>query len=96
MEATKLNGVTLVKIDARLDMKNAMELEQKLMKLSEDETNFTLDFEKVPYISSAGIRALLSLYRTVSPLGGAVSIINANEEIKSVMDETDFSELFNM
>lgn len=77
-------------------MKNAMELEQKFMKLSENETKFTLDFAKVPYISSAGIRALLSLYRTVAPLGGSVHIINASDEIKQIMEETDFSSLFNL
>ena len=95
-ECTKRADDTLVVIDARLDMKNAMELEQQFMKLAEDETKFTLDFAHVPYISSAGIRALLSLYRTVAPLGGSVSIVNASDEIKQIMEETDFSSLFNL
>jgi anti-sigma B factor antagonist len=56
-------------------------------------TEVVADFGDVKYVSSAGIRELLSLYKTMKAKGGSFSIINAGESIKEVFEITGFWDL---
>ncbi len=85
-----------VVINGRLDMATAMKLEQELLKEAQDHTHYTLDMAGVDYISSAGIRALLALYRVVSPKGGTVTLRNTCRQVREILVETEFDELFNL
>jgi anti-sigma B factor antagonist len=49
---------------------------------------------KVPYMSSAGIRVLLSTYRTVSGNGGKIVIVGLADEVKETMTVTGFIKFF--
>jgi len=88
------DGKVLVTIIGRLDSVNAMTAEQYFLKYAESSNDFLLDFAGVEYISSAGIRSLLTLYRTVTPKEGRVAIQNLNPQVREVLDETQFSALF--
>ena len=55
-------------------------------------TSVTQDFEKLEYISSAGLRALL-LVRTTLYNSATLKIINANELVKEVFDVTGFKKI---
>ena len=57
----KLNGTNLlISLDGRLDTTTAPELEAVLKEALEGITNLTLDFNNLAYISSAGLRVILS------------------------------------
>ena len=62
MKITKnLNGTTLnIALEGRLDTTTAPELEQALKESMDGATELTMDFSKLDYISSAGLRVLLS------------------------------------
>ena len=90
------NGIINVSVVGRLDTANAFVAEQHFLKYAESGNTFVIDFAGVEMITSAGIRALLTLYRTVSETGGSVTIKNANESVVSVLEETQFLELFNV
>lgn len=53
-----------------------------------------LDMSKVPYMSSAGIRALLLLYRSLLDGGGKVVLVGLSEELVEVLSITGFLEFF--
>ena len=53
-----------------------------------------LDFEKLEYISSAGLRCLLHFKNDIEKFGGTVKIINVIDEVKEVFDITGFSDIF--
>lgn len=96
IKAVKDNDIIRVKIDGLLDLGNAMKLEQAFLSYAPQGKHFVLDFSAVEFISSAGIRALLTLYREVSAKDGSVTVENAQPQVREVMVETEFDQLFNM
>ena len=79
-------------VSGRIDSGNALQFENELMKLIPSQCKgFTLDIEQLNHISSAGLRVLMKLRKSCS---GPVNIINANEQVYSVLEMTGFSQLF--
>ena len=97
MKITKsLNGTNLeIALAGRLDTTTAPELEQELKNSMDAATVLTLDFEKLDYISSAGLRVLLSAHKTMSKKGG-MKVTNVNEIVKEVFDVTGFADILNI
>ncbi|MDR3091051.1 MAG: STAS domain-containing protein [Clostridiales bacterium] len=52
-----------------------------------------LDFEKLAYVSSAGLRVILAVYRKADERGGGVVLRNVNAEILELFDMTGFSDI---
>ena len=97
MKITKnMNGTTLeIALEGRLDTTTAPELEQEL-KASMDAANaLTLDFGKLDYISSAGLRVLLSAHKAMSKKGG-MKVTHVNEIVSEVFDVTGFADILNI
>ena len=92
----KMNGSALeIALAGRLDTMTAPELEAELGKSMEGAETLTLDFSKLEYISSAGLRVLLSAHKTMSRKSG-MKVVNANEIVKEVFDVTGFADIINM
>ena len=94
MKITKnQNGTTLeVALEGRLDTTTAPDLEKELKYNLDDVDALTMDFAKLDYISSAGLRVLLSLHKVMQPKGG-MKVINVNEIVSEVFDVTGFSDI---
>ncbi|MBQ6430544.1 MAG: STAS domain-containing protein [Oscillospiraceae bacterium] len=94
MKITKIeNGAALtVGLEGRLDTTTAPELEKELGASMGDASELTLDFAGLEYISSAGLRVLLSAHKTMSKKGG-MKIVNANEIVMEVFDVTGFADI---
>ena len=94
MKITKTqNGTALtIALEGRLDTTTAPELEKELNASLAGATELTLDFDKLEYISSAGLRVLLSAHKTMLPKGG-MKVTNVNEIVSEVFDVTGFSDI---
>lgn len=94
MKITKsMNGTALnIALEGRLDTTTAPELEQELKDSMNDATELTLDFSKLDYISSAGLRVLLSAHKVMSKKGG-MKVTNVNEIVSEVFDVTGFADI---
>ena len=94
MKITKnMNGTELnVALEGRLDTTTAPELEQALKDSMDGANTLTLDFGKLDYISSAGLRVLLSAHKAMSKKGG-MKVVNANEMVMEVFDVTGFADI---
>lgn len=79
--------------EGRLDTLSAPELEEFLGKYYASVSKIIFDFEKLDYVSSAGLRVLLIAHKAMSGKGGVV-IRNANTLIKSVFNVTGFGGVF--
>ena len=89
----KLNGSALcVALEGRLDTTTAPELESELKASLNGVTELVFDFEKLDYISSAGLRVLLSAQKTMTKQG-EMKIIHVNEMIMEVFEVTGFSDI---
>ena len=90
---TKLNDKALeIALEGRLDTMTAPELEAELSKTMGSADTLTLDFSKLDYISSAGLRVLLSAHKVMSTKGG-MKITNVNEIVQEVFEVTGFSDI---
>lgn len=87
------NGTALtLALEGRLDTTTAPELEQELKTCLDGVEELTLDFSKLDYISSAGLRVLLSAHKTMSRKGG-MKVIHVNEIVQEVFEVTGFSDI---
>lgn len=81
-----------IALEGRLDTTTAPELEKELNASMDSIDQLTLDFSKLDYISSAGLRVLLSAHKVMSKKGG-MKIVNANEIVSEVFDVTGFADI---
>ena len=97
MKITKtMNGTALnIALEGRLDTTTAPELEQALKESLDSAQELIMDFSKLDYISSAGLRVLLSAHKTMSKKGGMV-VKNVNEIVSEVFDVTGFADILNI
>lgn len=92
----KQDGSALVvALEGRLDTTTAPELEQELKNSLDGVTDLTLDLAKLDYISSAGLRVLLSAHKTMMKQG-QMKVINASEIVKEVFEVTGFCDILNI
>ena len=93
MEITILqeNGTVTVNIEGRLDTVTAPELENAVKPNIGQSAVLVFNCEKLQYVSSAGLRVVLSTYKQVAAAGGRFIVKNLNPEVKSVFDLTGFS-----
>lgn len=88
-----LNGTTLrVALEGRLDTTTAPQLEAELKASLDGITELDLDFEKLEYLSSAGLRVLLAAQKTMNKQGTMV-IHHVNETIREVFEVTGFIDI---
>ena len=89
----KTNGSFMsMEINGRLDSSTAPELESALKESLDGITELVLDFKGLEYISSAGLRILLTTQKTMNKQGKMV-IRNINETIREVFELTGFSDI---
>lgn len=90
---TKRNGNTLeIKLTDRLDTVTSPQLEEKLKKELEGVTNLQFDFAELEYISSAGLRVLLTASKKMKKQG-KMEIHHVNEEVMEVFTITGFADI---
>ncbi|MBO7549362.1 MAG: STAS domain-containing protein [Clostridia bacterium] len=85
------NGL-LISLEGRLDTTTSPAFEQELKESLEGVELLTLDFEKLDYISSAGLRVLLSAQKTMNKQG-EMKIKNVNETILEIFEVTGFNDI---
>ena len=88
-----LNGTELnVKVVGRLDTTTAPELEASLKESFDSIEKLVLDFEDLEYLSSAGLRVVLSAQKVMNKQGEMI-IRNVNETIYEIFDITGFVDI---
>ena len=78
--------------EGRLDTVTAPELETALKEELDGVTELTMNFEKLDYISSAGLRVLLWAHMSMSPKGG-MKVTHVSEIVQEVFDVTGFADI---
>jgi len=89
---TKNADALTLALEGRLDTMTAPELEQTLKAELDGVTALTFDLKDLEYISSAGLRVLLSAQKTMNTQG-TMKVTNVNETIAEVFEITGFSDI---
>ena len=88
------DDISVVEVEGNIDSKTAPEFERNT-KVATDKSNaIAIDLTAVEFMSSAGLRVLLMLYRNVKAKEGKVVLVGVSEEIQDVMSMTGFINFF--
>ena len=86
--------VLVVHAEGRLDFMTAGEFEKEVSTLIQQlKQNVLLDFEKLDYISSAGLRSILILAKETKTKGNILALCSLNETIKEVFCISKFDSI---
>lgn len=88
LDGSKLEFV----LDGRLDTITAPQLEEEIKESLDGITDLIFNFSGLTYVSSAGLRVLLSSQKTMNEKGRMV-VKNVSEEIQEIFDVTGFSDI---
>ena len=86
------NEKAIFVLEGRLDTITSPELEAELKNTMDSAESLTLDLEKLDYISSAGLRVLLSAHKAMAGKGG-MKVKNVNEIVREVLEVTGFTDI---
>ena len=86
--------VTIVEMAGELDSISSPEVQDQILPLVQRECKILLDMSSVIYMSSAGLRTLLLLYRQIRDNVGEVVISGLGDEVRDVMALTGFLDFF--
>jgi anti-sigma B factor antagonist len=82
----------ILALEGRLDTVSSPELEQVLKDSLTGITDLTFDFAKLEYVSSAGLRVLLSVQKIMNRQG-KLKIVNVSQTIMEIFEVTGFSDI---
>jgi anti-sigma B factor antagonist len=89
-----VDQITVVALAGDIDANTAPAIQDQVLPIAESSRKILLDMFKVPYMSSAGLRMLLSLYRQVTAKDGKLVLVGLSEEITDTMSITGFLDFF--
>ena len=92
IKKTLENEKAVFELEGRLDTSTAPELEQALREVIDSVKELTLDFQKLDYVSSAGLRVLLAAQKVMNKQG-KMTIIHVSEAVMEIFEVTGFSEI---
>ena len=92
----QLNGSALtLALEGRLDTVTSPELDKVLDENLDGAESLVLDFVGLDYISSAGLRVLLSAHKAMAGKGG-MKVVNVKDIVKEVFDVTGFADILDI
>jgi anti-sigma B factor antagonist len=89
-----IGQVTVVEIAGDINSNTAPQAQERVLPLAQPGSKILLDMSGVEYMSSAGLRMLLSMYRQISRGNGDIVLVGLSEEIKDTMSVTGFLNFF--
>lgn len=83
-----------IKLVGDLDGVSSNDVTEKVLEVAKNNNNLVIDMSECPYVSSAGLRTLLTIGKSVKLKNGHMNIINLADEVKEVMEMTGFGNIF--
>ena len=94
VKVTKEAAATVAALIGSLDTLAAQEIAQQMDELKNVDGTLVLDCTQLSYISSSGLRIVLTLRKAAAEKGGKVIVRNLSNEVRSVFMMTGFLNLF--
>ena len=92
IQKTRNGSELILSLEGRLDTLTAPELEKELKDSLEGVKTLVFDLEKLEYVSSAGLRVLLSAQKTMNR-EGKMTLRHVSEPIRDIFEVTGFSDI---
>lgn len=92
---TTVEGTTAtIAVEGRLSVATSIELENEVSGLPETVNSFDFDLSGLEYISSAGLRVLVSTQKLATQRGGTMVLRNPTSEVYDVFEMTGLADIF--
>ena len=95
IKKTLEEGKMTLAVDGKLDTNNSPRLLEEFNASIEDVNEVVIDLENMEYLSSAGLRVLLSMQKIMNQKG-EMTIVNASQDVMEIFDMTGFTQLLNI
>ena len=90
IDATRNGDKVTLAISGRLDTLTAPTLKEAIEEHTQGALHLVLDIKNLEYISSAGLRVMLTAQRKMQKIG-SMTVTNPNDEMKEIFKLTGFS-----
>ncbi len=94
INTTTDSDTVTVEVGGFLNANTAPELEAKVDQAMQGCSNVVFEFSKLEYISSAGLRVLMTAYKRAAAAGGTIRVVGVSDEVREVFEITGFIDLF--
>ena len=95
IEVKKATNEIIIKVLGRLDTTTAPTLDKTINENINDTKNLIVDLKELKYISSAGLRVLLSTQKKMQK-NGSLKVINVCAEIMEIFEMTGFADILSI
>lgn len=93
LELKKQENSNIINLIGQLDTNSVTAIESTLLEYSKTMTELILNFSQFSYISSAGLRLLLTCQKNINTNNGTMTLINVNEVIYEILEVIGFTEI---
>ena len=93
IETSREQEKLCLKVKGRLDTMTSPQLDKEVETNLKGTELLTMDLSELDYVSSAGLRVLLSPHKSMKKQGGSMVVRGVNEEVQEVFTITGFSEI---
>ncbi len=91
------DNVFIVSVEGRLDTNTSPELEEELKdELNQDINSLIFNFENLQYISSAGLRLLISTQKKLKANNKTMKITNVNDVVMEIFEMSGFNKILSI
>ncbi|MCU7923546.1 MAG: STAS domain-containing protein [Candidatus Thiodiazotropha sp. (ex Dulcina madagascariensis)] len=88
------DGILLLEPVGDIDGKTAPDFQQQVLAVMEPRAHVVLNLERVAFMSSAGLRSMLLIYREAQTKNAKVVLAEVNKNIRNSMSATGFLSFF--
>lgn len=93
ISSTVKDNCAVLLIDGRVDTNTSPQLQSAILNAFQRASHIVLDFEKVPYISSAGLRALLIGQKTANSKRAVMELIHVCPAVMTILQSVGFADI---
>ena len=93
ISSTIKDNEALLQIDGRVDTNTSPQLQSAILNAFQRSSRLVLDFAKVPYISSAGLRALLIGQKTANSKRAVMELIHVSPTVMTILQSVGFADI---
>ena len=92
----KMDGISVLEVKGEIDANTAPELIKGMEPLISPGCKILMNLQEVTFMSSAGLRSMVVLYRQVSGSKGKIGLTGLSEEVEDTMAATGFLKFFSV
>ena len=90
---TECGDYTRIIVEGRVDTNTSPQLQQAILSAFQKSKDVVIDFLNVPYISNAGLRALLIGQKTATSKGGSMKVTNVSDVVMNILELSGFAKI---